>query len=304
MKCPVCDQENPSMLCPRCGFDASRDYEKHPTFGFVGNVPAISARQEEQDIGHRTTQQLLSRVAELEHQMRSMTETNRLLLKKLSRIERAVSASAGRKPNRLRADPIRIPDQKIYFSDDAEAYSVFGSKLRRDQIASVTFLDTLADAPGNAWDVSTDKNGSVRAWAVPDGELYDLYLAADGVIEAPESCESLFAGYANLRRIRFGSCFDTSRVKNMDHMFYRCLSLTNLDLSSFDTSRVQDMSWMFCHCSTLTTLDLRNFDTARVRNMSRMFYGCSSLTTLKRTRLFVTANAQTDNMFDGCPAGK
>ena len=33
MKCPVCDQENPSMLCPRCGFDASRDYEKYPTLG-------------------------------------------------------------------------------------------------------------------------------------------------------------------------------------------------------------------------------------------------------------------------------
>ena len=41
MKCPVCDQENPSMLCPRCGFDASRDYEKYPTLGVIPSVSAL-----------------------------------------------------------------------------------------------------------------------------------------------------------------------------------------------------------------------------------------------------------------------
>lgn len=42
MKCPVCDRENMSMLCTQCGFDASQDYRKYPTFGPVGRVPAIS----------------------------------------------------------------------------------------------------------------------------------------------------------------------------------------------------------------------------------------------------------------------
>ena len=45
MKCPVCAWEHPSMLCPRCGFDSSRDYGKFPTFGAVGKIPAASARQ-------------------------------------------------------------------------------------------------------------------------------------------------------------------------------------------------------------------------------------------------------------------
>lgn len=45
MKCPVCDQENSTMLCSQCGFDASRDYTLHPTFGPVGRVPSVSAMQ-------------------------------------------------------------------------------------------------------------------------------------------------------------------------------------------------------------------------------------------------------------------
>ena len=47
MKCPVCDQENSTMLCTRCGFDASTDCTMHPTLGPVGSVPSISARRKQ-----------------------------------------------------------------------------------------------------------------------------------------------------------------------------------------------------------------------------------------------------------------
>lgn len=47
MKCPVCDNENTSMLCPCCGFDASRDYGKYPTLGTVGPIPSVSALQKQ-----------------------------------------------------------------------------------------------------------------------------------------------------------------------------------------------------------------------------------------------------------------
>lgn len=43
MICPICDNDNPSLLCQRCGFDSSRDYGKYPTFGAVGRVPSASA---------------------------------------------------------------------------------------------------------------------------------------------------------------------------------------------------------------------------------------------------------------------
>ena len=35
------------MLCLRCGYDASRDYGKYPTFGAVGRVSSASALQEQ-----------------------------------------------------------------------------------------------------------------------------------------------------------------------------------------------------------------------------------------------------------------
>lgn len=48
MKCPVCDQENSTMLCTRCGFDASMDYEKYPTFALIGDdIPTRRIRRQE-----------------------------------------------------------------------------------------------------------------------------------------------------------------------------------------------------------------------------------------------------------------
>ena len=48
MKCPVCDQENSTMLCTRCAFDASMDYEKYPTFALIGDgIPARRIRRQE-----------------------------------------------------------------------------------------------------------------------------------------------------------------------------------------------------------------------------------------------------------------
>ena len=76
------------------------------------------------------------------------------------------------------------------------------------------------------------------------------------------------------------SNFDTSKVTNMDSMFYGMSSLTTLDLSNFDTSKVTNMSHMFEDISNLTTLNLSNFDTSRVTSMHFMFTAMSNLTTL------------------------
>lgn len=47
MKCPVCDKEHNALLCPACGFDASRDYAQYPTFGPVGPVQSAATRRRE-----------------------------------------------------------------------------------------------------------------------------------------------------------------------------------------------------------------------------------------------------------------
>ena len=72
---------------------------------------------------------------------------------------------------------------------------------------------------------------------------------------------------------------ETSRMTNMNRMFYNCDGLKgSLDLSSFDTSKVTNMEAMFYDCSSLTTLNLSNFDLCNVQpSPSAIFYGCINL---------------------------
>ncbi len=208
------------------------------------------------------------------------------------------------KPDRdtLRADPNTKTS-----SDGYETMSVFGNEnLQRKEIASITFLDTLEDAPGGHWDVSKKQNGSVVAWTEPAGthedgfSMYHLYLAAEGGMYAPKSCETLFLGYKNAEQIQFNDAFYTEYVTDMGYMFRGCRSLTTLDVTKFNTSAVTDMGYMFYGCSSLTTLDVTKFDTSAVTDMGYMFRGCSSLTTLDVTKFDTSAVTDMSCMFSGC----
>lgn len=145
---------------------------------------------------------------------------------------------------------------------------VFDTTIRRDQVKRIIFLDTLDSMPQTAYDISEDADGSVMAW-MEDGDY--LYIAADGMIIAPEDCSGLFANYTALEEICFNDCFDTSEVMDMTGMFMGWGSSdAELDLSGFDTSRVESMAWMF-HYVYLTRLDIRSFDTGNVTDMQGMF---------------------------------
>ncbi len=161
--------------------------------------------------------------------------------------------------NRMRSDPI---DEDMA-SDDLR---VFQSGILRKNVASITFLDTVTDAPEDAWDVSEEGNGRVLAWVTGQAPAYDLYIAGRGGVRAPENCFGLFAGYANAASITFGTAFDTSEVTDMGSMFTLCVKLTNLDVHNFDTSHVTDMHYMFSGCYSLTDLDLSSFDFSNVEN--------------------------------------
>jgi len=163
--------------------------------------------------------------------------------------------------NRMRSDPI---DEDMA-SDDLR---VFQSGILWKNVASITFLDTVTDAPEDAWDVSEEGNGRVLAWVTGQAPAYDLYIAGRGGVRAPENCFGLFAGYANAASITFGTAFDTSEVTDMGSMFTLCVKLTNLDVHNFDTSHVTDMHYMFSGCYSLTDLDLSSFDFSNVENYS------------------------------------
>ena len=74
---------------------------------------------------------------------------------------------------------------------------------------------------------------------------------------------------------------NTSKVTNMNDMFWDCRGLTSLDLSGWDTSKVTSMNQMFKNCVKLETLDISGWDTSKVTNMLGMFNSCSKLKTIR-----------------------
>lgn len=207
--------------------------------------------------------------------------------------------------NSLRSDA-----EGFEFYED-ELCKVLGSEYLRKDITEIQFLNSTKNAPaGEYWDVSADGSGSVIAWVEngsKEGQSVSadivpqvLYIAADGMIQAPEDCEFLFAGYENVHTIEFNHCFDTSQVKDMGYFFYYCKSLVSVDVSDFDTSQVTTMSTMFNGCSSLTSVDVSGFDTSQVTKLRNIFYGCESLTSVDVSEFDTSQVTDMCDMFHGC----
>lgn len=366
MKCPVCGQENQSMLCPKCGFDSSLDYGKYPTFGIVGKAPAVSTLKTEWEEKQRPVepktppevffdpdfqlafddpswwaaepeivekpqkripwQAIIACVIPLVVGIWLGWETGSWMLPS-NGPEENVQVQAPPDTTVQTTPPETITPQSegalsessswranVLKQDIFSSSYVYGTAILKSSVKTVTFLDTLEDVPGLAFDVSQNGNGSVKMWfekdsvpydpnLVADGWELDLYFAADGGINAKSACSGLFCGYSKLKKIDFGKGFHTREVWDMSLMFANCHKLSELDLSSFDTGNVLDMGAMFQDCRSLCELDLRSFNTANVQDMSFMFGGCENLTNLVLSS-FDTGNVQNmDSMFDNCPAG-
>ena len=65
---------------------------------------------------------------------------------------------------------------------------------------------------------------------------------------------NMFANCTNLRSINFGEHFDVSGGTSTRNMFYRCSSLTSLDLSTFNMENVTDTAGMLAGTTSLTEL--------------------------------------------------
>ena len=100
------------------------------------------------------------------------------------------------------------------------------------------------------------------------------------------------------------SNWDTSNVKNMQGMFYRCESLEKLNISTWDTSNVVNMAMMFSGCSSLKHLDLSSFNTSSVTNMAIMFSKCSSLIDLDLSTWDTSNVTDISFMFNNCKSLK
>lgn len=181
-----------------------------------------------------------------------------------------------------------------------ETFPVFGTDLMRNQVASVTFLNTLKDAPDTVVDLSAARDGSVQSWIVPNGNRFDLYIAAEGGVKAPANSSGLFAYYDGATSISFNNSFDTSGAVYLDQMFYGCSSLKNVDLSGIDTENAETLDFFFAGCAGLTTVDVSSFDTANVTGFSFMFDECTGLKTLDVTNFNTSKAVDMAGMFSNC----
>ena len=69
------------------------------------------------------------------------------------------------------------------------------------------------------------------------------------------------------------SKWDTSNVKNMGYMFYRCYKFTGKGIGNWDVSNVKDIGGMFAGCEKFDC-DLSNWDVSNVIDMKFTFNYC------------------------------
>lgn len=173
-------------------------------------------------------------------------------------------------------------------------------KKDKSRILSVTFLDSLYDAPSTTWHLGKGGSKYVQGWVEYEGKNIHIYIAADGGMSAELCCEGFFEGCDNLVEVNFNGAFHTDNVESMKNMFNGCEKLELVDIETLDTSKVENMYQMFRDCSNLEELDMSNFDTANVKNMSCMFSSCASLQELDLSSFDTAKVTNMSYMFSGC----
>ena len=95
--------------------------------------------------------------------------------------------------------------------------------------------------------------------------------------------------------------FDTSKVRNMSSMFFKCVSLISVK-GIKDISNVTNMNSMFKDCAHLTCINnISNWNLSKVKDISFMFNNCAKLTNLSEYLFWDTSNVTNmSNLFNGC----
>ena len=172
---------------------------------------------------------------------------------------------------------------------------------KKETIVTVTFLDTLENAPKWPWHLGPIGNrDGVQGWIEwKDGQGH-AYIAAEGGINGKNACAELFKECEDLKEVYFNGAFHTEEAESMVEMFYKCYDLEKVDLQNLNTSNVKSMYQMFRECASLKTLDLSKMDTSKVESMYCMFSTCQKLEELDLSS-FNTANVTNMGyMFSAC----
>ena len=98
---------------------------------------------------------------------------------------------------------------------------------------------------------------------------HTIYVLID--ISSATSLYNMFNGIKKLDSIIFTQKFNTENISNFDWMFYSCMSLNSIDMSSFNTKSLTTMARMFYDCQLLTSVDFSNFNTTKLKSIEGLF---------------------------------
>ena len=89
-------------------------------------------------------------------------------------------------------------------------------------------------------------------------------------------------------------------MKKLNHLFYDCKYLINIDLSKLIELNISEINFIFYGCENLMNINLTNFNTRNVFDMRYMFYGCNSLTDLNLSDLNTKHVYNMSHMLEDC----
>ena len=173
--------------------------------------------------------------------------------------------------------------------------------------------------------------GNVSLNAIKNFDQKNAVKAVYGLPSAvlPAYCSEMFADYVNCEKIDLAST-NTENVEKMYRMFYHCLhlkevilstksntntfpkardlkemfldcqSLESADLSCFAGNEIEYIWGIFSNCFSLKSVDLTGLDTHLVTYMNEMFSGCSSLTSIDLSSFDTSSAVTMEHMFYNC----
>ena len=154
---------------------------------------------------------------------------------------------------------------------------------------------------------TTDSDVPIYLWYDQAARTIFWWSAADTVY-ANEDSSLMLANLndnATLVQLIDTRGIDTSRVKNMHHMFWTKDGLVkHINLDEFDTSNVEDMGYMFStpYENNLTTqidpIDFSRFSTRKLKIMTGMFAG-SHLPSIDIRNFNTSSVTNTEHLFNG-----
>ena len=183
----------------------------------------------------------------------------------------------------------------------AEGYSWYkGSMAIISTITAIEIKDsyTPSGTPTESWNADVDNSGSIKAYV--EGTKLTIAGNGAGKIMANANSGGAFSGFVKVTAISGLDKLDTSKVTDMEGMFYNCQALTSLDVSGWDTSNVTRMAEMFYNCYKLTSLNLSGWNTSKVLRMDSMFYNCEALTSLDVSGFDTSNVLNMYSMFHDC----